>query len=547
MITDNLIAKLNLQPIYTSTIKAQIDPSPPHPLEQPKTLVAHLTTLEAAHNGQSIAPIATLDSDYEDEALLLEQESAEIEEAVIKIQAGVRGYLVRKHNHANGPKSPPAKSISLDDSVILSTSLQQQHQTPENILPPPEIFDTVTSSKPLLIQPSKTRVETPIPGSPFAQDDTNYSILDTVDPQEEGTEASGPLIANPEELEIFKKINEINLLLASKDEDDIEIVPEPPKQQQQQQPVTLTNSTMNSAISSSSINNALSELDQTIREQEMKLSSEGAVDGSNQEDEEVLVIESAFSGDEMSDAILDAAVNASSSSAVPLSPKVLVKAPSLDEEVEEENAELLESPLLSETAAAIRIQAAFRGYEVRKSLSRDVSPARSTEEEKGAEAENEDTSVLEQVGAVEEQQQKSPEIAVVAAEETKEVVASVEPLPVASVNEPKGDSGSAPTLEAIEEILSKLPEPVEEELFPVMELSDQEFIVDVEEEKQQIIAQVLEPASVTITDAQKASEEQQQQQPSVETADVVNVAVKEGLVADLEFFVKRILIQLLNF
>lgn len=499
-----------------------------------------MTTVEAPPKvQQSIAPIATLDSDYEDETVLLEQENAEIEEAVIKIQAGVRGYLVRKHNHENGPKSPPAKSISLDDSVILSASSRPQ----ENILPPPEIFDTFTSSKPLLIQPSKTRVETPIPGSPpFAQDDTNYSILDTVDPQEEGEAAGVPLIANPEELEIFKKINEINQLLASKDEDDIAIVPEPPKQQT----VTLTSSTMNSAFSSSSINNALSELDQTIREQELTLPPEGAVDGSNQEEEEVLVIESAFSGDE-NDVIPSV-----------ISPKVLVKAPSLDEETEEDdyNAELLDSPLLSETAAAIRIQAAYRGYEVRKSLSRDVSPARSTEEEKGAEVENEDISKQTEVL---EEQQKSPEIAAVVAEEIKEVVTSepvvskpvvnvasveeqqkspevsvkevdvsepvaMEPVnPDASVNEAKDDS---PTLEEISEILSKLPEPVEEELFPVMEISDQEIIEDVETEKQ-ITAKVSELVAEVVPKAQTASEEQQQK-PLADIIDDVNVAVKEG-------------------
>src|SRR5699024_2238171 len=108
------------------------------------------------------------------------------------------------------------------------------------------------------------RVETPIPGSPFAQDDTDYTILDSVDPQETGEEA--PLISNPEELEIFKKINEINQLLASNVDEEIEVVPEPPK--------ALSSSTINTAISSASINNALNELDQTIREQEMTLPPE---------------------------------------------------------------------------------------------------------------------------------------------------------------------------------------------------------------------------------------------------------------------------------
>lgn len=325
-----------------STIEAKIDPSPPHPLEQftQKTQV-HLTTIEApmVQMVQTQAPIASIDSDYEEEIALLDNQ--EREDAVIKIQAGVRGFLVRKQIHASRTPSPPVKSKSLDDP----TSMSQ----PDNILPPPEHFDTSAGNlaKSLLI--SSKRVETPIPSSPFAQDDTDYTILDTVDPQE------AQMISNSEELEIFKKINEINQLLASKNEDDIKIVPEPPK--------TLESSVINAAISSASINTALNELDETIREQEQTLPPET--------DDEVVVIESAFAHNITIEPFEMATV-------VPQSPSVLVKAPSLDEEPE--TATEADS-LLSETAAAIRIQAAFRGYEVRKSLSREVSPARNFENE----------------------------------------------------------------------------------------------------------------------------------------------------------------------
>lgn len=516
-------------PIYTSTIKAQIAPSPPHPLElqqhgaAPKPiLVSHLATVDVPNGRQQAAPIATLDSDYEDEQLILEQESAEIEEAVIKIQAGVRGYLVRKH-HANQSAKLPIKSISLDESVLLK---QQQQQSPENILPPPESFESIVaisavsnSSKPLSIQ-SKHRVETPIPGSPpFAQDDTNYRILDTdVDILQETVQSVQsttvvPLIANPEELEIFKKINEINQLLASKDDDDeaIAVIPEPPKQQPQPPVANLHQSTaattMNSAVSSSSINKALSELDQTIHEQEMSLppEEEDVVDA--KKDDEVIVLESAFSDVPLSEP-------SSTVPPGPMSPSVLVKAPSLDEEEVPEEESLLGESLLSETAAAIRIQAAFRGYEVRKSLSREVSPARSTEEEKVV--------VVEEMAEVKVAEPKEEPA------QFQPAAAPTEPVPAAAATETeesKGGEAAKPTAEDFAEVLSLIPQPVNEELIPVMELSDQDIIEDYVEEKQPEGEEKLADNAQIIT---SGGEEQQPKQQQPATDADVNVAVKEG-------------------
>lgn len=478
--------------------------------------------MDVPNGRQQAAPIATLDSDYEDEQLILEQESAEIEEAVIKIQAGVRGYLVRKH-HANQSAKLPIKSISLDESVLL----KQQQQSPENILPPPESFESIVaisavsnSSKPLSIQ-SKHRVETPIPGSPpFAQDDTNYRILDTdVDILQETVQSVQsttvvPLIANPEELEIFKKINEINQLLASKDDDDeaIAVIPEPPKQP----PVanlhqSTAATTMNSAVSSSSINKALSELDQTIHEQEMSLppeEEEDVVDA--KKDDEVIVLESAFTDVPLSEP-------SSTVPPVPMSPSVLVKAPSLDEEDEvPEEESLLGESLLSETAAAIRIQAAFRGYEVRKSLSREVSPARSTEEEKVV--------VVEEMAEV-----KVTEVNEEPAQPQPAAAAPAEPVPAASAEESKGGEAAKPTAEDFAEVLSLIPQPVNEELIPVMELSDQDIIEDYAEEKQQEKSVAEEKSADSAQIITSGGDQPKQPQPATD-ADV-NVAVKEGLVA----------------
>ena len=496
--------------------------------------MSHLATVDVPNGRQQAAPIATLDSDYEDEQLILEQESAEIEEAVIKIQAGVRGYLVRKH-HANQSAKLPIKSISLDESVLLK---QQQQQSPENILPPPESFESIVaisavsnSSKPLSIQ-SKHRVETPIPGSPpFAQDDTNYRILDTdVDILQETVQSVQsttvvPLIANPEELEIFKKINEINQLLASKDDDEaIAVIPEPPKQQPQPPVANLHQSTaattMNSAVSSSSINKALSELDQTIHEQEMSLppEEEDVVDA--KKDDEVIVLESAFSDVPLSEP-------SSAVPPVPMSPSVLVKAPSLDEEEVPEEESLLGESLLSETAAAIRIQAAFRGYEVRKSLSREVSPARSTEEEKVV--------VVEEMAEVKVAEPKEEPA------QPQPAAAPTEPVPAAAATEAeesKGGEAAKPTAEDFAEVLSLIPQPVNEELIPVMELSDQDIIEDYVEEKQPEGEEKLADNAQIITSGGEEQQPKQPQQQPATDADV-NVAVKEGQVA---FFTVDILI-----
>ncbi|KAI2805024.1 hypothetical protein BLOT_004013 [Blomia tropicalis] len=325
--------------VYTSTIKAQIDQSPPHPLELQKS-----------------APIATLDSDYEDD-LVQSFENAEIEEAAIKIQAGVRGYLTRKQIHANKCQKPQSSQ------TVSNTST-------DNILPPPESFNSI--QKPDLIQstlisvpssPLKTkRIETPVPRSPpFAQDDTNYSILDV---DELPTQLS--TLTSNEELEIFKKINEINQLLSTNDCEEIEIVPEPP--------ISTMSNLQSSLIglSSTSINNVLNELDKTLNEQEKSLEAEI--------DNDVQVIQPAFN------LTLDEKKPEPQEN-----PSVLVKAPSIDADEEKTSSQMEESQL-SEEAAAIRIQAAFRGYEVRKSLSRDPSPA----PEKFDHSENNESSIVDE-------------------------------------------------------------------------------------------------------------------------------------------------------
>lgn len=325
--------------VYTSTIKAQIDQSPPHPLELQKS-----------------APIATLDSDYEDD-LVQSFENAEIEEAAIKIQAGVRGYLTRKQIHANKCQKPQSSQ------TVSNTST-------DNILPPPESFNSI--QKPDLIQstlisvpssPLKTkRIETPVPRSPpFAQDDTNYSILDV---DELPTQLS--TLTSNEELEIFKKINEINQLLSTNDCEEIEIVPEPP--------ISTMSNLQSSLIglSSTSINNVLNELDKTLNEQEKSLEAEI--------DNDVQVIQPAFN------LTLDEKKPEPQEN-----PSVLVKAPSIDADEEKTSSQMEESQL-SEEAAAIRIQAAFRGYEVRKSLSRDPSPAT----EKFDHSENNESSIVDE-------------------------------------------------------------------------------------------------------------------------------------------------------
>ena len=164
-------------------------------------------------------------------------------------------------------------------------------------MPPPDKF----VSPAVNVAPKKARVRTPIPSSRTDQNSPSPPITGEIQ-----------LIPNNEELEIFKKINEINQLLATNND-----------------PVVV-----DTKGSSLTINNILDELNQTISEHE-----------------DPMIISAMSLDDE------------------PVSIPINIDT--------EHDLVIIEEPKgeqLTEEKAAIKIQAAYRGYDVRKNISRENSP-----------------------------------------------------------------------------------------------------------------------------------------------------------------------------